>query len=53
MIGFGPDRSNSCADIGLPHSGHAFSVGDSGGVDSYGPTDAGPAYLIRPLLTHA
>lgn len=34
MIGFGPDRSNVCADIGAPHSGHGLSVRTGSGAVS-------------------
>ncbi len=46
MSGLGPLRSKVCADIGCPHSGHAFSARCStvgAAVVSYGPTAAGPA----------
>jgi hypothetical protein len=56
MRGFGPDRSNVCAVIGAPHSGHARSarwarVG--GGVVSYGPTAAGPAKRMSFAFSQA
>lgn len=53
MSGFGPLRSKVCADIGWPHSGQARSVRTGSGSVSYGPTDAGPANLIRREFQYA
>lgn len=50
MRGFGPERSNVCAVMGCPHSGHARSVRTGSGSVSYGPTDAGPASRMSRLL---
>ncbi len=50
MSGLGPLRSNVCADIGWPHSGHDRSVRTGSGSVSNGPTDAGPARRISRLF---
>jgi hypothetical protein len=50
MSGRSPERSNVCVDIALPQSGQARSVRTGSGSVSYGPTDAGPAYLISLLF---
>ena len=56
MSGFGPERSNVCAVIGAPHSGHARSARSAtaaGESSRTGPTAAGPARRMSFAFSQA